>query len=148
MTDYKSTSSIYSILVLLGGLIGVIAVFIAWISMDLGLWGTFEVTGWEIIRESLDNPSLGSLSDDYVQWMPLLVLIFSAIGLITGLIGVLKPRKEFGAGAVVCGLLTIVAAVVFYLYDFIKDFAGMGIYLAIVAGVMMLIFGALRLSTK
>jgi len=141
-------SSIYSILILVGGLIGIIAVFLAWIDVDFGIFGSYTVSGWEIVRESLEDPALGDISESYVQWMPLIVLIFSVVGLLIGLTALLKPRKEMGAGAIVCGILAVIAGILFYTYESISDVAGMGIYLAMVAGIVMVIFGALRLFTK
>ena len=147
MTDFKALSSIYSILILIGGLIGVLAVFLAWIDIN-GIFISYTWSGWEIIRESINNPALGDISDSYAQWMPLIVLIFSVVGLLIGLTALLKPRKEVGAGAIVCGILVVIAGILFYTYESISNYAGTGIYLAIVAGIVMVIFGALRLFNK
>jgi len=152
MKDNKARSSAFSILIIVGGLIGIIAVFLAWLSMEWGGITIFSMSGWEVMREGFDQPNLSNLSDNYVQWMPLIVLLFSVIALFIGLAALVKPKKEMGIGAVMCGIIMIIAAIVFYTYKSfgvaVSDFAGMGIYLAMAAGVVLLIFGALRLSVS
>ncbi|MDR0309508.1 MAG: hypothetical protein LBH88_01955 [Candidatus Methanoplasma sp.] len=148
MTDFKAKSSIYSIMIMIGGLIGIIAVFMAWIDIDFGILGSYTMSGWEITTESLKNPSLGNIDDNYVRWMPLLVLIFSVVGLLIGLTALLKPRKEIGAGAVVCGILAILAGILFYINDNLSDVIGLGVFIAMAAGVLLVITGALRMSVN
>jgi uncharacterized membrane protein (UPF0136 family) len=137
MADFKVTSSIYSTLIIIGGLVGIVSVFMAWLDVDR--------TGWEIIN----NPIYGSIADSYIQWMPLVVLIIAFNGLFAGLTALIRPRKGIGAGAIVCGILMIVAAVLFFIHDkpILTD-NGAGVYLAMVAGVLLVIFGALRMSVK
>ena len=144
----NSVSTVYSLLIIAGGLIGIVGVFLAWI--DLG--GIYSVSGWEIIRESLDNPSLSGISDDYVKWMPLIVLVFSVIGLLCGIASAAKPNKVVGAGTILCGIFAIIAVIVFWTYSWgpfhMSDYIGTGVYLAAAGGALLVIFGALRASVN
>ena len=148
MTDFKAKSSIFSFLIIIGGLIGIVAVFMAWISVQWGGITLFSMSGWEIVKSGLDQPDLGNLSSNYVQWMPLIVLIFSVIALLIGLAALVKPKKEMGIGAVLCGVITVIAAALFYADIDLSDFFGAGGYVAMLAGAILLIFGALRLSVS
>ena len=143
MVDIKAKSSIFSIIILIVGLIGIISVFMAWFDF----YG-FTKSGWEIFNES------GS-GDPYVMYMPVIVLAFSIIAMIIGLIGLIKPMKEMGAGVIVSGILVVIAAILYYTYSetgltTIKmgDYAGIGLWLAMIAGILLIIFGALRLTVK
>ena len=148
MTDFKAKSSIFSFLIIIGALVGIVSVFTAWISIDFGFFGSISWSGWEIVRSGLDQPDLGNLSSNYVQWMPLVVLLFSVIALLIGLAALVKPRKEMGIGAVLCGIITIIAAALFYLDGDLSGVIGNGVYIAMAAGAIMFIFGALRLSVS
>jgi hypothetical protein len=140
-----SMNMISSIMIMIGGLIGILAVFTAWISMDL-LIVKVSMTGWEITKEAFKDGS------DYAQWMPLLVLIFSVIALLIGLSTFVKPHKAAGAGALASGILVLIFVILFWTYTepgyHMSDWVSTGVYLAAAAGVLILIFGALRMTSK
>jgi hypothetical protein len=139
-----------SILIMVGGLLGLLSVFMAWFEISIG-WVTVSMSGWEIIRESVDGMDGG-----YVQWTPLIVMIFSVIALLIGLSTLVKPHKAAGMGALVSGILVLIGAILFYTYTEkvglvtlrMSDYLGTGVYLAIVAGIIIIIFGALRMMDK
>ena len=152
MADFKARTSIFAIIVLLAGIIGAVSVFLTW--MDF--FGIATASGWELFRNAYDSISsggfdLGDFKNTYPAYMPLVVLIFSIGGLLSGLFTVVKPGRAGGGGATVCGVLIFIAAIVYiwYLNDkLISDFVGTGAYIAAAAGVIMLIFGALVTSSK
>jgi hypothetical protein len=141
---------IASILIMIGGLIGILSVFTAWFTLDLWLTSV-SWSGWEIFRDST-----GDLADGYSQWMPLVVLIFSVIAALIGLFSLFKPSKTIGGGAIVCGILVLVGAILFATYTETAgplsmkymDFIDTGVYLAIVAGIVIIVFGAVRMISK
>lgn len=149
MVDVKAKSTIFSLIALIGAIIGIVGIFMAWISVDLFL-STYSVSGWEIITESLEARDFSL--DGYVQWTPLVVLVFSVIGLLTALMGVARPGKPGGVGTLVCGIFVLIGAILFMTYSndgiSMSDFLGVGVYLALVSGILLLIFGALMSSSK
>jgi len=142
MVDIKAKSSIFSIIILILGLIGIISVFMAWLDFGFGI----TMSGWEVFND------LNISGAPYIIWMPLVVLIFSIIALIIGLIGIIKPMKEMGAGVIVSGILLVIAAILFYTYsedgDKMSELVGIGLWLALIIGVLLIVFGALRLGVK
>ena len=103
------------------------------------------------MQEVFDGNTTGGL----FIWMPLVVLIFSLIAAFLGLSGLLKPSKQKGKGAVACGVIIVLAALIFYLgrIDLVlttanmSDYCGIGVFLAMAAGVLLAIFGALRATS-
>jgi len=145
MANFKATTSIYAIIVVLGAIAGIVGVFMAWYGGS-----SLSLTGWDLIRWVTDDISvIEHIKDIYVLYMPLIVLIFCVGGLLSGLITILRPGRIGGGGAAVCGLFALIAAIVFmWKLDFTTELFGIGLYLAAVAGVLMLIFGALVISSK
>ncbi|MDR2699176.1 MAG: hypothetical protein LBB30_05840 [Candidatus Methanoplasma sp.] len=144
MANVKSTTSIYAIIVVLGALAGIIGVFMAWFDFI----GSF--TGWDCIKLVTEDISvIEYFKEIYPLYMPLIVLVFSVFGLLSGLITILKPGRIGGGGAAFCGILVLIAAIVFmWKLDFTTEIFGIGLYLAAVAGALMFIFGALLISSK
>jgi len=146
-TDLRPAPSIYSILIMIGGLMGIISVFLTWISIDFSLW-TFTMTGWEVVEESFSGTVMGDLAGSYAQWMPLIVLTFSAAALIMGAAALIRPRNCAAAGSIICGGLVVAANILFCTYDGLYKTAGGGIYLAAAAGFVIAVFGVLRMPFK
>jgi hypothetical protein len=144
MNDLTAKSSIFSILIIIFGLIGVIGVFLAWLDAGFG----FTMSGWEIIRETINDPSLNMSDYEYLKWMPLITLIFSLIAMIIGLLALLKPKKEIGAGALAAGIVVAIAAALFLFQFPIDDVMGAGVYIALVSGILMIVGGALRVTVN
>jgi hypothetical protein len=145
MAENNSSALAFSAFIIIGGLLGILSVFLAWI--DFG--GLFTMSGWEIIQNSIESPSLSTLEDDYFKWMPLVVLIFGALGLLLGISAIAKPNKVAGGGAAFCGILMIIAVIVYMMYSIapnviLMEYSGIGTFLAGGAGTLLLIFGLLR----
>ena len=145
--NVEDRSMIYSILIALGGLLGVGGAFVVWLSMDAGALGHITFSGWGIIRDGFDQQILGDVSS-YVRWMPLVALIASVIAAISGFVAFIKPIKMVGAFALVCGVVIIAAVVLFVLYGNFSDHIGSGVYLTVAAGLIAVIFGTLRATIK
>lgn len=149
MVDLKAKSTIYSVIALVGALIGIIGIFVVWMEYEF-LFIEVTRTGWEFITNSLDNPDFSL--DGYVKWTPLIVLVFSVIGLIVALLGIARPGRSGGIGAAVSGIFVLLGAILFILYSDngfkMSEYIGMGVYLAVIAGVILLIFGILMTRSK
>jgi len=144
--NLSSKSSIFSLIVIIGAIIGIVSVFIAWFSVtDFGF--TMSLTGWDICSRSN-----GFGSGEYVVWMPLVALIFSVVALLSGLVYLVVKQKVICVVSIVSGILIIVAAILFISYSsygvHMWDYLGIGTYLAIISGLLVIIFGALALKTE
>jgi len=124
------------LMVLAGAGIGV-SLLLDWIADAPG------TTGWEILREGLDN--LGSLFDSGL-WQPLVIVFGGAILLLVGLLAFIpgKSRRALGLLALVVAV-AIVAAVLVALSDADFDLSRFapGFYVVIAAAVLGLL-GALK----
>ncbi len=155
MVDIRAKSSIYSIIVLIGAIIGIAGIFLAWFQADV-MVTTISSSGWDIIQNAIDKGDF-DLSDGYYRWMPLIVLVFAVIAALNSLVSIARPGRTGGIIAVISGLLMIIAAILFITYSEtdlgvtwfkMSDYLGVGVYLAIVAGALSLIFGALMSTSK
>ena len=181
MNDLKTIPSVLSIAIVVAGLIGIISVFLVWISSGNGVTST----GWEyIFRQSSGGDGGGAMFDfsritenfypgsSYPQiifgWEPILVLIFSAVALIFGAYLIFKPKKELVPGVIISGILVVIAALSLYrridtfntqISNFntlipdtqtpiMSNFAGIGLFFAMAAGILLILFGVLRLAVK
>jgi len=142
MKDLKSRSSIFSIIVLVAGLVGIISLFLTWESFSLG-----SFSGWDYITAVFNSPYV-----IYTEWVPLFVLIFSVVATIFAALVFFKPRMEFGVIIIISGIFWVIAAAVFIMYTEpsyrMIDHAGIGFYLAFIAGIILLVFGILRMAVK
>ncbi|MCL1978639.1 MAG: hypothetical protein FWG60_00545 [Methanomassiliicoccaceae archaeon] len=145
MAGTKKVLLVYAILMGIGGLIGILGVFLAW--LDYG--GGDTTTGWEIIRLATE---MDYFTSGYIQWTPLLVLIFSSLAVIAGAAASAKPSIYKCATAVASGLIVLIAAIVFLLYTEpgfrVIDDLGIGVYFAIASGVLIVIVGLSRAFMK
>jgi magnesium-transporting ATPase (P-type) len=144
--DFKKTSKIYSVLIIIGALIGILAVFLTWV--ELGPSGT--MTGLELSIETLTDPKVYS---SYITWLPLVVLIASLNAAINGAVSATRSGRGGGSSAAVTGVILTVTAVLFITDPFnsgsgMTDFVSIGAYLAVAAGVLVTIFGVLREIAK
>ncbi|MCL2317919.1 MAG: hypothetical protein FWC44_02530 [Methanomassiliicoccaceae archaeon] len=146
MFDLKSRSSIFTLIVLIAGLAGIISMFLTWESFFDGyhLW---IYSGWGYISDLIESPFYV-----YVVWVPLFVLIFSLVATIFAALSLFKSRTDFGVIMILSGIFWVIAAVAFILYTApgysMVDYAGIGFYLAFAAGILVLLFGLLRMAVK
>lgn len=155
MVDVRSRSAIYSIVVLLGAIVGIAGVFMAWLQIDLFV-GTYSVSGWEILNNAIEDSTLDNIVDGYPRWMPLIALVFAVIALLNSLVAIARPGKTGGIIAVISGLLMIVSVILFATYSETvllwtfkaSDYISTGVYMTAVAGILILIFGVLMSSSK
>lgn len=164
MADVKNMN-IVGILGILGAILMVICVFLAWGSIELTLLGeteTYAFSGWDLYSDAEVTSILGqsiTISDfeltEY-SYAPLVALICGVIGIITAIL----PRfldnglvnKVLG---IVSFILAIVAVIIMVLYmtdlsyedgimeiaTSVKISASYGLYIGIVGAVLMIIGG-------
>ncbi|MCL2148811.1 MAG: hypothetical protein FWH47_05685 [Methanomassiliicoccaceae archaeon] len=147
MVEFESKASRYAIIALMGGIVGIVSVFVAW----LDYWGIVTVSGWKVLTTILENTSLSEIGENYPFYMPLVILVFSVCGMLCGLLALFKPGRAGGRGAVLSGAIVAVAPVFFIwkMYDGgASEVLSFGAFVAIAAGVVMVISGALMNSSR
>ena len=141
MGAYKTKCIFYSFMILAGGAMGIAAFFMVWES-----YGILSLTGYEITRE------FTTYGAAYINWMPLIALMAAVSITIAGLVAVLRPNRGIGWGVVISGIIVAAAAIIFYLYTdgafHMSNYVGTGVYLALTAGMLVVLFGILRLTAK
>jgi len=148
------TRSVFTVIYTVAALLGIVAVFMAWIQYPDWYPGS-NVTGWE----SISDGSVGPV----IRLLPAGVLIFSVFAMITGVVTMFMPKVRGGEIAVFAGAIVFIAAIIFILdvglgthtyYAVDVEFqtlvpidadpgASIGVGLAAAAGVVMALFGAL-----
>jgi len=148
------TRSVFTVIYTVAALLGIVAVFMAWIQYP-GWYPGPDVTGWE----SISDGSVGPV----IRLLPAGVLIFSAFALITGAVTMFMPKVRGGEIAVFAGAIVFISAVIFMLDVGIGTYTvyaidvelrtlvpieadpgvGIGVGIALAAGVVMALFGAL-----
>ncbi|MDR1954772.1 MAG: hypothetical protein LBP82_02320 [Candidatus Methanoplasma sp.] len=146
MVDNKARTMIFALIVLMSAVIGIVGVFMVWLD-----FGVPTYTGWEFFMKTLNGTSFGGLSDSYPAYMPMLVLMFSLSGAISGLVAAIRPGRANGPGTMLNGIVVAIASIVFIWYfsnNFTSEVLGTGVYIGAAAGVLMLLFGALMTFLK
>jgi hypothetical protein len=124
----------FSILGAIGGVIAIVAVFLEWID---GGW-----TGWEFIKE---YDLLSALDVVYFAILPIGVLVLGALAILLSLIG--KPKALSAIGGLVLTLsiafpvlwIAKFATSIPPIMDILTDFVGIGIFVGMAAGVVLII---------
>lgn len=146
--------SIAGILILIGAIIGIIAVFLDWYSVTESFMGyTFSAhyTGWQF---GFDG-DLGLT--EFQKYLPFIAWIFAIIALVVSIlplakVNVLDPKMS-GIIVIICGLLMLVLSIVFGMWapeggSKMMDHAAIGLWLMVVGGVLALIGGILPMIDK
>jgi len=98
--------------------------------------------------------------------MPLIVLLFAVVATIIGWIMIVQSIKDAGLGIVISGVIILIASLLFISYtegrysiigdvlyseggySTIVGHADIGPYLALIVGILLIIFGALSYTVK
>ncbi|MCL2317803.1 MAG: hypothetical protein FWC44_01925 [Methanomassiliicoccaceae archaeon] len=170
MPDITNKTTMLSIAIVAAGLIGVISVFLTWYVPDQLL--TFS--GWDTWNTFNDVPETGGgalfdfsrIGENFYPvdpvpvpyqmyaWIPLLVLIISAVALVLGVCSAAMPKRIYAVGTMISGAIVVVLVLVFITYSetvmgipvSMLNFAGIGVYFGFVAGGLMILFGFMNLS--
>ncbi|MDY0293860.1 MAG: hypothetical protein RBQ77_04770 [Candidatus Methanomethylophilaceae archaeon] len=129
-----------------GALLAVAAIFLDRFSLTIPR-ETFSYTGLDLITDS-DFSNVG----DFQKYMPLLVLIIGILSLILSIIPTIRPNcvKASGLGLLVLGLLVLIIRIVagswvvvdIFIQSYsILDHSGIGFWLAMVGGILILLCG-------
>lgn len=140
-------------MIAIGGLIGLISVFVVWVNGN-GL----TITGIGIIYD-YNNTLLALIGyrDLYILFIPLIVLSFSASGLVNGSMLAVRKTNRGGAGIAIYGAIMLLATVVFIMYSrpittecmfYMSDYISIGVYMAVAGGILMMVFGALKVALR
>lgn len=147
-------SRIFGVIGIIVALIGIISIALGWIGADATILGTSHSETWSGI-DIFDWDT-----DDFQQYIPVIIAVISALSLILFAVGMVKPGSKIGYVPAILGIFVIILAIVEYMWitgdvaDIIPDFdfgsiaklsisVGIGLYLAIASGVLSLIFGIL-----
>lgn len=147
-------SRIFGVIGIIVALIGIISIALGWIGADATILGSSHSEDWSGI-DILDWDT-----DDFQQYIPVIIAVISALSLILFAVGMVKPKSKIGYVPAVFGIIVVILAIVEYMWitgnivDVIPDIdfgefaklsvsVGAGLYVAIVSGVLSLIFGIL-----
>ena len=147
-------SRIFGVIGIIVALVGIISIALGWISADATFLGTSQSNDWSGI-DIFDWDT-----DDFQQYIPVIIAVVSALSLIFFAIGMVKPKSKIGYIPAILGIVVIILAIVEYMWitgdvaSIVPDFdlgsiaklsisVGAGLYLAIASGVLSLIFGIL-----
>lgn len=141
-------------MILIGGLIGVLSLFMIWVDGGNGL----SATGWDAAYNynTFLLPLVG-YTNFYLVWIPMIVLMLSLSGVADGATLIVRRRVRGGMTSAVFGAIILVAVIIFSRFSTpltqtcsfnMADYLGIGVYMAAAAGALMLIFGALRAVYK
>jgi hypothetical protein len=165
----NSLGLIFSISIIISGLIGIAAVFMVWSGFTA--WNFFE----DLPRIE-ETTGLGAISGDLnnviSRMMPAVVLVFSAIAMAVGSVSIFKPSVKGAAVATAAGLFVFSAAIIFSaninantkffegplpgLEDAIPlvpfsttiPMIGTGVTIAAMAGALIMMFGLLMIGLR
>ena len=159
-----SKTSAYSTIIVIGGIIGMVSLFLEWSHVGYVPWeeaiepffkGPSE---WiDMVLEKITNSE--TRFDGIMLLMFLVTFIASLIAIIGGSISAARSKKRGGGAGKLAGILVLMA-VLMYLLDFLMsndmDFSGMieliipkelsitGLHLALIAAILMIIGGSAR----
>lgn len=152
------SSRVGGVLGLISGSIAIFSIFLVWLKIEWGII-TDETTGWNVFQNAdLDYYMIPII----VAIIGVAVLIFSMVGL-AGMKNV-APAKVMGALILLLGISCVVLTVFYYYEGIIQTLVnsglfdvdsamefspiGTGVIAGVVAGILMVISGALGLASK
>jgi len=137
MSDSKVNT--FSLLLLIGAVIGLISIFMAW--TDYLGQGLLTATGWDYIDNGF-RFGFDHLEDISV----LLALIASVITVMCGSLAIVLRKKIFGTVGAAFGFLMILAALLFIVgildTKVVLDWLNIGVFLMMTAGIISTVGGA------
>lgn len=148
---------ILKVLMLTGAVVGVISVFQVWLYAGF-LSIEFSYTGYELFMKSHEYPNTG-----YFIYMPLVVLILSISAGIASLFVFTKHERKGAAAGTILGAGMVVATLLYMFYPTstiwlsgakgiwiadikVMDYLDAGAYSALIAGLFIIIGGAIVLA--
>lgn len=147
-------SRIFGVIGIIVALVGIISIALGWIGADATILGSSHSEDWNGI-DIFDWDT-----DDFQQYIPVIIAVISALSLILFAVGIVKPKSKIGYVPAILGIIVIILAIVEYMWitgdiaEIVPGFdlgelvklsvsVGAGLYVAIVSGVLSLIFGIL-----
>ncbi|MCL2317593.1 MAG: hypothetical protein FWC44_01930 [Methanomassiliicoccaceae archaeon] len=144
MSAFKAKCTIFSLIILLAGLAAIGSFFMAWYTA-----ASISVTGLDFMTKTTVAGS------QYMNWMPALAMMSGVSVAIAGLISLVRPHSGVSWSVILSGLIIVGAALLFYTYSYdgyfswkMSDYAGTGVFVAIGAGIVVIIFALLRITSK
>lgn len=130
----KNAPYIWGIIGIIGALIGIVAIAVNWFT-----GGGVDYTGIDLL----------DYDGSFQIYIPVIVAVLGVLSLIVFIVGMTGngSRKQIGYAAAVFGIIAIILAIVSYVWagDEFADLSyGVGFYLAIISGIITLIFGAIQ----
>ncbi|MDR0309853.1 MAG: hypothetical protein LBH88_03760, partial [Candidatus Methanoplasma sp.] len=103
------SADLLKIMMLTGSIIGMFSVFMAWVSLDVGI--VFENTGYELFTEGRGHAESG-----YFVYMPLAVLLMSILAMIPAALTFTRHRRKGAAAGAALGVAVLVSVIFYMLY--------------------------------
>ena len=147
---------IFKIIILTGAVVGIISVFLLWYAKEYYSLFELNYTGFDFFTKSHGHPDEG-----YFIYMPLAVLVASALAFISSVLSFIVHDKKVAAAAAALGAVILTAALLYATYPEsmmwlcnadgeynliheirLMDNPGVGIYCAMAAGLFLIVGGA------
>lgn len=143
--DFKSTNPL-GIIGIIGAVILVAGVFLAWITVDLGMLGSSTRTGWEVFNDWSEN---GHYTPVFCLAVGVLSILLMILPSIMNVEKFQMINNVLGLITVILSIVTVVIMILFYTQDYyglkmttVFEF-GVGYWLCLVGSVITMIGGVM-----
>jgi hypothetical protein len=156
----RGSAELLKIMMLVGAVIGIISVFQPWFSTSFGSI-RFDYSGLDFLLKSLNYPE-GYPGVGLFAYMPPIVLIASAAALVASVLTFTKHERKGAIAGTVLGAAILIPTLIYVFYPVSKiaitspaadliadiklmDYLGAGVHFAAIAGIFLIIGGAVLL---
>ena len=137
--------SIASLVILIGGLIGIIAVFLNWFDWtESTILGKFSITynGFDFaFSDDFKNV------DDFQRYCPFIAWLLILLAFVAALLPVFNVKvideKITYIIVAVFGLLALIFVIMFMTWNDVNDHLAIGVYLGLISAILVMVGGAL-----
>ena len=142
-----STKTFVLTVLLLSAGAGAMSMLMPWFVIKVSTYYTLTVSGWDLFVDSMND---FDIDYSYVNMMPFIAFIFSFVAMY----GVARSfyRRKRQPTIVIGGMGMIIAVLIFSTYDYsyspMSYFMGAGAVITLIAGLVVLLGGAMIISPK
>ena len=149
-----SKSNVLGIVALIGAILMVVGVFLAWVNVEVAILGSTNYSGWQVYTDD-------TFKDADYNYAPLVTLIAGIVAIITAIVPIVLKTANIGrilgAVSLILGIVSLILIFMFngtmdsitlYGYTLASTSAGMGLWIALVGSVLLVLGGILDIAKK